>query len=164
MSIAAVPGSYDPVTIGHIDIVCRAAALFEHVYVVAMFNADKTYLFSPDERTALLQDAFGGMKNVTCEFFGGMFYDYAAMRGVRAIVKGVRDAKDVEYEKGIAEFNLAHLPEAETVLLYARRGLENVSSSEIKALCRAGRDIGGLVTPLCEKMLADRLHSSLRDV
>jgi pantetheine-phosphate adenylyltransferase len=157
MSIAAVPGSYDPVTAGHVDIIRRAAALFDHVYAVAMVNVDKAYLFTPAERLDLLRDAVADLPNVTAEFEPGYFYAYARARGVTAIVKGVRSAADFTYELEIAAFNRAHYPGADTLLLPADPALCHISSAWVKEQAASGRDISAFVTEKCSKALKNKL-------
>lgn len=153
MRIAAIPGSYDPVTLGHVDIIRRAARLYDRVYVVAMDNADKTHWLAPEQRLALLQAATAGLDNVVAEYNGGYFYAYAAARSVTAIVKGVRSAADVSYELEIARFNRAHLSTAETLLMPADPALEGISSGLVRARWREGLEVSGLVPAQCEDML-----------
>lgn len=155
--IAAIPGSFDPVTAGHVDIIRRAAAIFDKVYVVAMTNVDKTYLLTFEERLALLHEAVAGMGNVVAECFDGYFYEYAASRDVCAIVKGVRSADDFEYEREIAQFNRNALPSAETMLLFSSPGLGHISSSFVKKQAAQGADISAWVGPKCAEIIKSRL-------
>ena len=115
--VAVCPGSYDPVTAGHVDIALRAAAIFGACEVVVMNNRDKKYLFSPEERLRMCKAAFEGKSNITVTFYAGMLYEYLEGRRDAVLVKGVRNEKDFLYEKEMAEFNLAH------------SGVENISSS-----------------------------------
>lgn len=156
-SVAAVPGSYDPVTAGHADLIRRAAALFDTVYVVAMENPDKTYLLTPHERLVCLQEAVGGLDNVIIEYSGGFFYQYAIARGVGFIVKGLRSAADFDYEAEIAAFNRRYMPQAETVFLLATPGLEAISSSAVRDAVARREDISKFVGKQCAQMLQSKL-------
>jgi len=156
MRIAAIPGSYDPVTLGHVDIIRRAARLYDTVLVVAMVNVDKAYCFTSVERVALLCDALGDIPNVVVAYEDGYFFEYAKRKGVTAIVKGVRTVEDFAYELDIARFNRQHYPEAETLLMPADEGLLGISSSAVKEMARRGEDIGRFVTPLCAEMLKNK--------
>jgi len=156
MRIAAIPGSYDPVTLGHVDIIRRTAALFDTVLVVVMINADKAYIFTPAERVALLEDAVKDIPNAVVEYEAGYFFEYAQRRGVTAIVKGVRTEADYTYELDIARFNRQHYPEAETLLMPADEALSGISSSGVKNMAQRGEDVGQYVTPLCVYMLKNK--------
>lgn len=146
MKIAVVPGSFDPLTCGHVDLVQRAATLFDKVYVVAMINAQKKYTLTPDERLDIMRYDLAGMENVVVEFYGGMLYDYLREKGANAIVKGIRNSDDTEYEIFMANFNRVHYSEAETIFLPPRHGFERISSSYVKERCRKGLSLEGLVT------------------
>lgn len=153
MRVAVVPGSFDPITKGHVSLVSRACALFDHVYVVAMINAEKQYMFSLEERRAFMEDALCHIKNVTVDSSGDMLYKYARDKGACAIVKGIRRAEDTAYEIWQAEYNRKMNPQAETVLLLAGDGMEGISSTYVRRLAEDGRDVGGLVTEKVRKAL-----------
>lgn len=148
-----IPGSFDPVTKGHLDIIERAVHLFDRVIVVAMINEKKEYRFSSSERVAFIQDAVKHLENVQVDFFDGMLYDYVIRRQACAIVKGIRDAKDTDYELWMADYNKEHAPGCETVFLPAKKGLEQISSTEVKRRIAAGEDISALVTPMVASAL-----------
>ena len=103
--VAIVPGSYDPVTLGHVDIIARAARLFDHVWAVVMVNEEKRCLFPLEKRRMLLADAVRLIPNVSVEQWSGMLYEYAAQKNASAIVKGVRNGNDLLYEQQMADFN-----------------------------------------------------------
>ena len=148
MRIAVMPGSYDPVTLGHVDIIRRASVLFDQVIVAAMVNAEKQYCFTVEERLSFLQDAVKDLPNVSVEYSEEMLYAYVTRKGACAIVKGVRDGKDTDYEIWMAEYNRTHAPGCDTLLLPADKDLTAVSSTEVKRLAKEGHDITSLVTPM----------------
>ena len=148
MKLAVVPGSFDPVTLGHVDIIRRAAVLFDKVIVAAMVNAEKQYYFTVKERIAFLEDAVADLANVTVDYSEEMLYAYVTRLGACAIVKGVRNGKDSEYEMWMAEYNREHAPDCDTLLLPADKSLTEVSSTAIKKMAKEGQDITALVTPM----------------
>lgn len=148
MKIAVMPGSYDPVTLGHVDIIRRTAVLFDQVIVTAMINSEKQYHFTVEERLAFLRDAVKDIPHVTVEYSEEMLYAYVTRKGACAIVKGVRDGKDTDYEIWMAEYNRQHAPTCDTVLLPADKELTGVSSTEVKQRAKEGKDITALVTPM----------------
>ena len=148
MKLAVVPGSFDPVTLGHVDIIRRAAVLFDKVVVAAMINADKRYHFTAEERIAFLKDAVADLPNVTVDYSDEMLYAYVTRLGACAIVKGIRNGKDSEYEMWMAEYNREHAPACDTLLLPADKSLTEVSSTAIKKMAEEGQDITALVTPM----------------
>ncbi len=156
MRLAVIPGSFDPVTLGHVDIIRRASNLFDRVIVAAMINADKQYRFTAEERIAFLQDAVSDIPNVTVDYSEEMLYAYVTRLQACAIVKGIRNGKDADYELWMAEFNREHAPECDTLLLPADKSLNEISSSAVKQLVEEGKDITALVTP----MVAAALHKS----
>jgi len=144
--VAVVPGSYDPVTLGHVEIIRRAAALFDVVYAVAMCNFEKQYDFSMEQRYQLLCDAVGDLPNVRVESWDGMLYEYAREKDACAIVKGIRNAEDAGYEIWQDAYNRTMYPQGETVLLIAPEQLAQVSSTEVKRRARVGEPLEGMVT------------------
>ena len=130
--IAIVPGSFDPITYGHIDIVKRASAEYEKVYLAVMINPEKSYMFSLDERVRIAEKAINDLKNVEVISSEGMLWKLAEKLDADAIVKGYRNETDLEYEKKMATFNDEHCPRAKTVLLKASENLENISSTLVR--------------------------------
>ena len=143
-----MPGSYDPVTLGHVDIIRRAAVLFDKVIVAAMINSEKQYYFTSEERVAFLKDALRDLPNVTVDYSEEMLYEYVTRTGACAIVKGIRNGKDTDYEILMADFNRKHAPACDTLLLPADNTLTQVSSTEVKKMAKEGQDITALVTPM----------------
>ena len=150
MKIAICPGSFDPVTLGHLDIISRASKLFDGVIVVVMSNAAKSPLFNQVERMALLQRAIdaAGIDNVTVDCYDGLLADYVKMRNATAIVKGLRAMSDFEYEFQMALTNRKMYPEAETVFLTTAAENMYLSSSLVKQVAKLGGDISDFV-PAC---------------
>lgn len=150
MKIAICPGSFDPVTKGHLDIISRASKLFDGVIVVVMSNAAKSPLFDQVERMALLQRAINeaGIDNVTVDCYDGLLADYVKMRNATAIVKGLRAMSDFEYEFQMALTNRKIYPDAETVFLTTAAENMYLSSSLVKQVAQLGGDISDFV-PAC---------------
>ena len=130
--IAIVPGSFDPITYGHIDIVCRAAELYEKVYLAVMINSEKTYTFSLSERKSIATEAVSHIPNVEVIDSDGMLWELARDLNACAIVKGYRNSVDLEYENKMAEYNASKYPDAKTVLLPASPELSNISSTIVR--------------------------------
>lgn len=158
MRIAVVTGSFDPITAGHVDIVERAAKLFDQVLVVAMINEEKTYLLTNAQKFEIMADAVAHLPNVRADFWPGMQVDYLRSVGACAIIKGIRNGKDAEYELVQANFNKTHLPECETLMFFADEKYAHISSSEVKRRLRAGEPVDGMVTPLAEQLMRRQLE------
>jgi pantetheine-phosphate adenylyltransferase len=158
MRTAVVTGSFDPITAGHVDIVARAAKLFDEVLVVAMINEEKKYLLTNDQKVEIMADAVAHLPNVRADFWPGMQVDCLRMVGACAIIKGIRNGKDAEYEQVQANFNKTHLPECETLMFFADEKYAHISSSEVKRRLRAGESVEGMVTPLAENLMRLQLE------
>jgi pantetheine-phosphate adenylyltransferase len=153
---AVCPGSFDPVTNGHLDIVQRAAALFDEVIVAVGVNKSKNRLFSPEERLAMLEQATAGLPNVTVAGFTGLLTTFCQERGAQAIVKGLRAVSDYEYELQMAQMN-ASLTQIETVFVPTSPEWSFLASSLVKEVAAFGGDVSRLVPdfvlgPLTEKL------------
>lgn len=160
MKIAICPGSFDPVTLGHLDIITRASKLFDKVIVVVMSNAAKSPLFSQTERMQLLQTAIetAGIENVIVDCYDGLLADYAKMRNATAIVKGLRAVSDFEYEFQMALTNRKLYPQAETVFLTTAAENLYLSSSLVKQIARLGGDIADFVPPCILPEIKEKLR------
>ncbi len=123
-----LPGSYDPVTLGHLDLIKRASESFDEVFAVAFINPEKEYRFSAEERVKMLALATEGLLNVRVDFSDGLVIDYMRSRGIDKIVKGYRNETDIAYEKKQAEYNFLH-GGYETELWKCKSGFENISST-----------------------------------
>jgi pantetheine-phosphate adenylyltransferase len=146
MRRAVCPGSFDPVTNGHIDIFRRASRLFDEVVVATGTNISKSRLFSPEERMALLGEATADLPNVRVEGFDGLIVDFCREIDAVAIVKGIRGSTDYDYELPMAQMNV-HLTGIETVFLPGATGSVFVSSSLIKEVAAFGGDVAAFVPP-----------------
>lgn len=145
MKTAICPGSFDPVTLGHLDIIERAAALFDRVVVVVMNNGAKEHsLFTVDERVELIRRCIN-TENVDVDSYDGLLVDYARKSGAVAIVKGLRAMSDFDYEFQQALTNKSLYPKLETVFLTAKGENMFLSSSMVKEVCRLGGDISEFV-------------------
>ena len=156
MRRAVCPGSFDPVTSGHLDIVRRAAALFDDVVVAVGVNPSKNRLFEPQERIAMLEQGVAGLDNVTVAGFTGLITTYCREVGAAAIVKGLRSGTDFDYEVQMAQMN-AHLTGVESVFVTADPQFGFVSSSLVKEVASFGGDVSGLVPDFVLGPLTDRL-------
>lgn len=155
MKTAVCPGSFDPVTQGHLDIIRRAAAIFDHVIVVVMTNSAKTPMFSQEERVDFLSRATAGLENVEVDCYGGLLADYTREKSAAVIVKGLRAMSDFEYEFQMALTNRKLNPDTETTFLTTSAEYMYLSSSLVKQVAQLGGDISGLV-PNC--IIGDILH------
>jgi pantetheine-phosphate adenylyltransferase len=160
MKIAICPGSFDPVTKGHIDIITRASALFDKVIVVVAINAKKTNAFSAVERLNMLRKVTADLENVSVDIWDGLLADYARERGAKVIVKGLRAVSDFEYEFQMALANKKLYPEAETVFLTTASENMYLSSSVVKQIAQFGGDITGLVP----EVLIDEIKNGLNKI
>jgi pantetheine-phosphate adenylyltransferase len=141
------PGSFDPITLGHVDVITRAARLFDEVVVALFVNPAKQGRFAPQRRLELATDAVQGLANVRVELAeGGLLADYCVAVGAEAVVKGVRGSADVDYELPMAAMN-RHLGLIETVFLAADPSLIHISSSLVKEVAGHGGDVAPFVTP-----------------
>jgi len=140
--IAIVPGSFDPITNGHIDIIRRAAQKYDKVFVAVMINASKQYLFTMAQRKRLAELAVCHLENAEVIASEGMLWELARDLGACAIVKGYRNEKDLAYEQEMAEYNRAHYPDAETVLLPSDPQLHDLSSTLVRVKILEKEDLG----------------------
>ena len=141
MSIAICPGSYDPVTLGHLDIITRPSRIFDHVIVAVMINPNKQTSFTVEERIDLLRRATEGIPGVEVVGFTGLLADDAHRRGATAIVKGLRAVTDFEYEFQMALTNKKLAPDVETLFMTTRSEYMYLSSSMVKQVAMFGGDI-----------------------
>jgi len=163
MSTACCPGSFDPVTLGHLDVFTRAGSLFDRVTVAVLVNESKRSLFDLDERLAMLREVTAHLTNVTVAAFDGLLVDFCVERGIGAIVKGLRSGSDLDYELPMAQMN-AGLRQVETVFLSTAAAWSHVSSSLVKEVALLGGDVSGLLpvpvhTALLQRVEAHRGHA-----
>ncbi len=154
--IAVVPGSFDPITLGHVDIIERASKMFDKVVVVVARNAEKTYMFTESERLAIAKAAIDHIENAQAVFCDGIVAELAAELGAVALVKGIRDSKDLEYEAYIAKVNKGIAPEIETVLLCADESVKSVSSTAVRKLISYGMPV--------EKYVGSKIAQAIKSI
>lgn len=143
--ICVYPGSFDPVTVGHLDVIERAARLFDRVIVAVMHNPAKRGCFTVEERTALIRRSAAGMDNVTVDAWDGLLVDYVRKTGACAVVRGLRAVSDFENEMVMAQVNAQLLPGMETVFLMTKPKHGCVSSSVVREAASFGADISAFV-------------------
>jgi pantetheine-phosphate adenylyltransferase len=159
--VAICPGSFDPPTFGHLDILERTAALYDHVIVAIGNNIAKKYLFPAEERVRLVADCCAHIPNVSVQSFGGLLVEFAREHGAQTIVKGLRVISDFEYEFQMAAANRMLDRTVETVFLMTSREYVYVSSSIVKELAAMGGDVSSLVPPNVEKKLVELLRPQM---
>lgn len=150
---AVCPGSFDPVTNGHVDVIVRAAALYEHLVVAVLVNPGKTGLFDVTERMELIGDAVSGLTNVSVDSFEGLLVDWCRTHDVPVVVKGLRAVVDFDYELPMAQMN-RELAGIETVFMPTAPQLGHLSSSLVKQIARFGGDVSSLVPVAVNDRLA----------
>ena len=152
---ALCPGTFDPVTNGHLDIVRRAAALFDRVVVAVVENPSKEPLFPAEERMAMLEEVLGDLENVEVDSFSGLLVDHARRKEIGIIVKGLRAVTDFDYELQMAQMN-RKLTEMETSFVPTSPEWSYLSSSLVKEVARYGGDVSGLVPDLVLRRLKEQ--------
>jgi pantetheine-phosphate adenylyltransferase len=144
-SIALYPGSFDPITLGHIDIIERLADHYKELVIVVADSPAKTQMFSPAERAALIRENLSGKSNVRVETATGLTVEYARKTGAGVIIRGLRAVADFEYEFAMANMNRKLAPEIETMIVFTRPEYSFVSSRMVKEVAFAGGPLEGLV-------------------
>ena len=157
--IAIYPGSFDPLTNGHVDIIERGARIFDSIIVAILVNVEKTPLFSESERIAIIKDVFKAHKNVQAETFSGLLVDYAQKKNATVLVRGLRAVSDFEYEFQMAQMNRHLAPGLETVFMMPDEKYTYISSRLIKEVFTLGGEITGLVPPIVEEQLRAKQKS-----
>lgn len=155
--IAVCPGSFDPVTLGHVDIISRASSLFDKVIVLVSVNPKKTPSFTPDERVDMIKKTVGHLENVEVMTSDGLLADFVKEHRATAIVKGLRAVTDFEYEFQMALANKKLCPEAETVFLITKSENMYLSSSVVKQIASFGGDISDFVPEQIKDIISERL-------
>ena len=159
--IAVYPGTFDPITLGHEDIVRRAAGLFDEVVIAVATAHHKKTLYTLDERLELARDAASRHGNVSVEPFDGLVRDFVVARGGKVMVRGVRGVTDFDYEFQLAGMNRNLAPDVETVFLTPTATLQSVSSTLIREISQLGGDVAPCVAPLVlERLTAKRVARS----
>lgn len=164
MTLAIYPGSFDPITLGHVDVALRAARLFDRLILGVYAGSEKSGgLFHPNERMELAREALrdAGAENVEIELFSGLTIEYARQRGATTVVRGLRAVSDFEYEFKLAHMNNHLAPEIEVVCLMTSSRHSFISSSLIREVASLGGDVAGLVPDNVRVALRDRFAGSL---
>lgn len=156
MSRAVCPGSFDPVTLGHLDVIGRAAELYDGVLVAVGSNISKRALFTPDERVAMLQESCVEWPSVTVTLFSGLLVDFCTAHDVDVIVKGLRSGADYDHELAMAQMN-RRLAGVDTAFLPTAPELSFVSSSLVREVASLGGDVSAFVTPAVADKMSTRL-------
>ncbi len=157
---AIYPGSFDPITNGHLDVIQRAAKLFDEVVVAVAFNEQKTSLFPVDERVALIQHASATVPNIRIERFDGLLVDFARQQQASAVVRGLRAISDFEFEFQMALMNRKLEPEIETIFMMPAEKYTYISSRIVKEIARLGGDVTAFVPASVAEALQTRLHGA----
>jgi len=152
--LAIYPGTFDPITNGHLDIVRRASGIFDEIVILIAINVRKEPLFSVEERVRLAEEALSGNGGVTVESYAGLLAEFARVRKADAIIRGLRAVKDFEFEFQMALMNKSLYPEVETVFLMPSEKFTYVNSSIVREVARLGGDISRYVPPPVAEALA----------
>jgi pantetheine-phosphate adenylyltransferase len=159
-AIAVYPGSFDPITNGHLDLIQRGSRMFEKLIVSVLRNDEKEALFSVEERVEMLREVVGDYPNVAVDSFEGLLVEYAAARSATILMRGIRAVSDYEYELQMALMNRRLRPDIETVFLMANETYSFISSRLVKEVARLGGSISGLVPPSVQKRLETRMSGT----
>jgi pantetheine-phosphate adenylyltransferase len=158
---AIYPGSFDPMTNGHVDLIRRGCHIFDRVLVAVLQNPDKAPLFDVDERIAMVRAIFRRERKVAVKAFSGLLVDFVRKEGAHVVVRGLRVMSDFEYEFQMALMNRRLDPDVETIFLTPKEELSYISSRLVKQVHQLGGDVSGLVPPLVCRALLKRLPSSV---
>lgn len=157
--IAVYPGTFDPLTLGHIDVVRRAAQLFDHIIVAVAAGHHKKTLFSLDERIDMALELVKPYPHVTVESFSGLMRDFIVARGAKAMIRGLRAVTDFDYEFQLAGMNRSLMPDVETVFLTPSDKYQFISSTFVREIATLGGEVDKFVDPLVEKRLLAKVRS-----
>ncbi|MFF5993203.1 pantetheine-phosphate adenylyltransferase [Lysinibacillus sp. KU-BSD001] len=157
--VAVVPGSFDPITNGHLDIIKRAADVFDVVYVAVLNNSSKNPLFTVDERIALIAEVTKYLPNIRIECSSGLLIDYAQQKKAQAIVRGLRAVSDFEYEMQITSMNRVLDEHIETFFIMTKNQYSFLSSSIVKEVAKYGGKVSELVPSIVERALKEKFNT-----
>ena len=159
-AVAVFPGSFDPITNGHIDIIQRGLSVFDRVIIAILVNPDKRPLFTVEERVETIREAYEGNPRVSVDTFSGLLVDYAEKAGAFVIVRGLRAISDFEYEFQMALMNRRLNPRIETVFMMPAETYSYLSSRLVKEVFQLGGDVRELVPPVVERRLREKYDGS----
>lgn len=157
--VAIYPGSFDPLTNGHLDVISRGARLFDRLIVAILSNSEKRALFEVEERQEMIREAIAGLSNVEVDSFDGLLVDYAARRGANAILRGIRAISDYETELQMALMNRRMRPQTETIFLMAGEEYSFISSRMVKEIIMLKGDASSFVPPCVAARLSAKFGS-----
>ncbi|MGB9866782.1 MAG: pantetheine-phosphate adenylyltransferase [Bacillota bacterium] len=158
MFTAIYPGSFDPITMGHLDIIQRASRIVDHLYVTVFPNISKQPLLTVEERVELIRESVGDLANVSVEHFDGLLIDYAKSKNVRVIIKGLRAVSDFLFEFQMALMNKKMYPELDTIFMMSSAEYSYLSSSIVREIALLGGCIKGLVPENVERKLKEKIR------
>lgn len=156
--IAVYPGSFDPITSGHVDIIHRLSEIFDQVIVLVAKSGDKAYMFTADERAEFVRKQFSHKKNIQVDIFQGLTVDYMKKKGAKVIVRGLRAVADFEYEGTLANINKKLAPEIETFMIFSKPEFYFISSRGVKELAKNGGALTGLIPDIVIPELVKKLN------
>ena len=162
MNIVVYPGTFDPITLGHEDIVRRAARLFDRVVIAVATAHHKKTLFSLEERLAITREALADLPQVSVEPFTGLVTAFAVAQGARVMVRGVRSVTDFDYEAQLAGMNRALVPEVDTMFLTPDSATQHISSTLVREIATLGGDVAQFVSPVVHERLMQKLGRAAR--
>jgi pantetheine-phosphate adenylyltransferase len=161
-SLAVFPGSFDPITNGHLDVVDRALRVFDRVRMAILMNPEKQPLFTVDERVEIIRETYRGNRRVEVDTFSGLLVDYAQRVGASVIIRGIRAISDFEYEFQMALMNRRLNPQIETVFMMPAESYSYVSSRLVKEVFQLGGRVTDVVPPVVERRLSEKYGAPLR--
>ncbi len=159
MKVGIYPGSFDPITLGHLDIITRATKVVDKLIIGVLNNSAKNSLFTPEERVALIREVTKDIPNIEVDSFSGLLVDYAKMRKADVIVRGLRAVTDFEYELQIAQANHKANPEVDTIFFTTKVEYSYISSSIAKEFAFYGSDVSQIVPPLVIEKLNEKYNN-----
>ncbi|TES94279.1 MAG: pantetheine-phosphate adenylyltransferase [Candidatus Cloacimonadota bacterium] len=157
---AVYPGTFDPITKGHIDVTSRARKLFSKIIILIAHHNEKDPLFSVEERKKMIKESVREMKNVEVDSYDGLLVDYAKKKNIRVVIRGLRAISDFEYEFQMALMNRKISPEVETIFLVPHESYTYLSSSLIKEIISVGGDVSHFVPKVVKKFLKKKLNEN----
>ncbi len=157
--LAIYPGTFDPMTLGHSDVVRRAAQLFDHVIVGVAVAHHKKTMFTLEERIGMMREVMHELPNVSVESFSGLLRDFAVARGAKVVIRGLRAVTDFDYEFQLAGMNRSLMPDVETVFLTPSTSYQFISSTLVREIATLGGEAEKFVDPIVAQRLAEKVRS-----